>query len=191
MADSENCGCVTSLCPDLRLWPGLYDIYLCLRPKNCQLVSYVIWGEIGTLFLLFLHAYVLRGTYILRGGYPYLHLYSRRENHSRGTLHNWACPVKRSILNLALYIVLDLQIKNKWKYCGYMSPLRGKGSRLKRFLKDLCDRANYADSTLLEDTGCMHSLMLDLLGFNWPRSFFKISSFTSISLINSSDTNPF
>ena len=34
MADSENCGCVTSLCPDLRLWPGLYDIYLCLRPKN-------------------------------------------------------------------------------------------------------------------------------------------------------------
>ena len=70
-------------------------------------------------------------------------------------------------------------------------PLRGKGSRLKRFLKDLCDRANYADSTLLEDTGCMHSLMLDLLGFNWPRSFFTISSFTSISLINSSDTNPF
>ena len=34
MADSENCGCVTSLCPDFRLWPGLYDIYLCLRPKN-------------------------------------------------------------------------------------------------------------------------------------------------------------
>ena len=34
MADSENCGFVTSLCPDFRLWPGLYDIYLCLRPKN-------------------------------------------------------------------------------------------------------------------------------------------------------------
>ena len=34
MADSENCGFVKSLCPDFRLWPGLYDIYLCLRPKN-------------------------------------------------------------------------------------------------------------------------------------------------------------
>ena len=34
MADSENCGFMTSLCPYLRLWPGLYDIYLCLRPKN-------------------------------------------------------------------------------------------------------------------------------------------------------------
>ena len=34
VADSENCGFVTSLCPDFRLWPGLYDIYLCLRPKN-------------------------------------------------------------------------------------------------------------------------------------------------------------
>ena len=34
MGDSENCGFVKSLCPDFRLWPGLYDIYLCLRPKN-------------------------------------------------------------------------------------------------------------------------------------------------------------
>ena len=34
MADSENCGFIKSLCPDFRLWPGLYDIYLCLRPKG-------------------------------------------------------------------------------------------------------------------------------------------------------------
>ena len=34
MGESENCGFVTSLCPDFRLWPSLYDIYLCLRPKN-------------------------------------------------------------------------------------------------------------------------------------------------------------
>ena len=37
-ADGENCGFVTSLCQDFRLWPGLYDIYLCLRPKNWSVI---------------------------------------------------------------------------------------------------------------------------------------------------------
>ena len=31
---SKISGFLKSLCPDFRLWPGLYDIYLCLRPKN-------------------------------------------------------------------------------------------------------------------------------------------------------------
>ena len=26
------------LCPDFRLWPGLYDIYLCVKPKNLSVM---------------------------------------------------------------------------------------------------------------------------------------------------------
>ena len=43
MADSENCGCVTSLCPDFRLWPGLYDIYPCLRGKGGGSPGFKSW----------------------------------------------------------------------------------------------------------------------------------------------------
>ena len=39
--DSENCGFVTSLCPDLRLWPALYDIYLCLKDLRIGQLCYL------------------------------------------------------------------------------------------------------------------------------------------------------
>ena len=65
MADSENCGSATSLCPDFRLRPGLYDIYLCLRPKNW---SVMLFEE--KLESVFTDGH-FRGSGILRDGYPY------------------------------------------------------------------------------------------------------------------------
>ena len=64
MADSENCGFVTSLCPGFRLRPG-YMIFIYAWDLRIGQLSYLRrnWNP-------FLLAYVLRGMYFLRDGYP-------------------------------------------------------------------------------------------------------------------------